>query len=825
MVAAAGLASWLVMTAAVAADPFTVVVLPDTQYYTQTEANNTRYFKGQTNWIAANKAARNIAFVLHLGDIQNDGNPYYARTDDIYEPDFTRPTGLVPDDAQFRRADAALDILDAGGVPYSLLAGNHDFVDHLIKDEPIYYLKWFGPHRYAGKPTFGGASPATPTTKWAGMNTWHTFEAGGYRFLNIALQFAADEHDLAWAQTVINANPGLPTILTTHALLNTTGYQEAYRPISDLFVRNNPQIVMTLNGHINGAFRQTETNIAGQPIQQMLVDYQSTVLPGAAFKGGGYLRTMEFDVDAGVVRVESYSPVADAFLTDDANRFTLPLGLSARFAGRDLPGVRHTITFQQGVDGYAGTRDTYLSAAEPVTNLAAAGGLWVDGDAGDAAGSQPRHALLRFDGILGGAGIPSGAMIESAMLAIRTGTTPQSHSSDPMTMHRAIGAWSDASTWLLTGGIDADGTEAILGGNATFVPSVNGGRLAFDVTESLHAWQGGAPNRGWAFLPGGADGWRFESAEAPTVADRPSLAVTYVARATTGEVVVDVTAGTRSQAAAGCPEVVGAATVRKRGSGDVVFDGPNSHTGRTVVEQGRLVIARGATLRSSTVSALSGGTVALSAGIEASVAGLDLTAGGVVDVANGRLTVADGPTTAQAVAALRAGMAAGRWDGGHGITSSAIAAVAAGPPRTVGWLEPGDGSTTFAFAAPGDANLDWSLDILDAAAFMAGGRYDTGTPARWQDGDFGHDGLVDVLDAADFIASGLFDAGGYHGPASAVAPVPEPAAWPIVFLGAAVGAVRRWRRREPAEFTARPRTSAASTSAVPRAEWRSPGPT
>jgi autotransporter-associated beta strand protein len=779
-----------------------VVVLPDTQYYTQTDANNTLYFKGQTSWIAANAAARNIGFVLHLGDIQNDGNPYYARTDDINEPDFTRPTGLVPDDAQFRRADAALDVLDAAGVPYSLLAGNHDFVDHTIKDEPIYYLKWFGPQRFAGKSTFGGASPATPTMKWAGMNTWHTFEGGGYRFLNLALQFAPDQHDLAWAQSVINANPGVPTILTTHALLNTTGYQPAYRPINDLFVSNNPQIVMTLNGHINGAFRQTETNIAGQPVQQMLVDYQSTVLPGASFKGGGYLRTMEFDVDARVVRVESYSPVADAFLTDAANQFTLPLDLPARFAELEMPGVRHTVTFQQGVAGYAGTRDTYLSAAEPTTSFATATGLWIDGDAGDTPGSQPRQALLRFDAILGGGGIPSGAMIESATLALRTGTTPQSHSSDPMTMHRVLGSWSDGSTWLSTGGIDADGTEAILGGNATLVPSVNGGRLAFDVTESLHAWQSGAPNRGWVFRPGGSDGWRFESAEAARIADRPSLQVTYVARAASGEVVVDVAAGSRSQAAAGCPEIVGGATVRKRGGGDVVFDGANTHTGRTVVEQGRLVIARGATLRSSTVSAATGGVVVLAAGVEATVAGLDVATGGLIDVADGRLTVAGGLTGSAVAAALRSGRADGHWTGGTGIASAAAAAGTGVSPRAVGWFEPGDGSTTIAYAAAGDANVDWTLDILDAAAFMAAGRYDTGLPARWQDGDFGYDGVVDVLDAADFIATGLFDAGGYHSAAAAtVAAVPEPVPTAMILMAVIVGGACRRLGRGPASLT------------------------
>jgi len=782
-------AASLLAAAAPASDPFTVVVLPDTQYYTQSELNNAIYFRGQTGWIAANKAARNIAFVLHLGDIQNDGNPYYARTDNIYEPDFSRPTNLVPDDAQFRRADDALDILDAAGVPYSLLAGNHDFVDHTIKDEPIYYLKWFGPQRYAGMPTYGGASPATPTTKWAGMNTWHAFEAGGHRWLNIALQFAADEHDLAWAQTVINANPGIPTILTTHALLTTTGFQESYRHISDLFVRNNPQIVMTLNGHINGTYRQTETNIAGQPVQQMLVDYQSTVLPGASFKGGGYLRTMEFDVDAKTVRVESYSPVANRFLTDAGNSFTLPLDLQARFGGLDVAGTRHTVTFQQGVNGYAGTRDTYLSAAEALTNNAAATGLWVDGDSSDVAGNQPRQALLQFDGIVGADGIPAGAFIESATLGLRTGTTPQSHSSDPMTLSRMLGGWTDASTWFSLGsGISTDGVEAILGGNATFVPAVNGGGLSFDVTESVYAWQSGAPNRGWVFTPGGSDGWRIDSAEAARIADRPALTVTYVVPAAAGEVVVDVTAGSRTQSAAGCPEVVGRATVRKRGAGDLVFDATNSHTGRTIVEQGRLVIARDTALRSSTVTVLAGGTAALADGVRATVAGLDVAAGGLIDLGGGSITVTGGLQSGDVAAAVRAGRGDGRWNGSTGLTSSvAASAMAAGVPRAIGWLFGDEGSVLLACAAPGDTNLDRTVDILDVAAIVAGSRFNTGIAARWQDGDFDADGLVDILDVAGFVSSGLYNTGAYEasgGVAGTVAAVPEPRTLGIAALTA-----------------------------------------
>jgi len=70
-----------------------------------------------------------------------------------------------------------------------------------------------------------------------------------------------------------------------------------------------------------------------------------------------------------------------------------------------------------------------------------------------------------------------------------------------------------------------------------------------------------------------------------------------------------------------------------------------------------------------------------------------------------------------------------------------------------------DVAVTYALA--GDTNLDWSVDILDVANFVASGRFHTVVVANWVDGDFNHDGVVDVLDAADFVAAGLFNAGPY----------------------------------------------------------------
>jgi hypothetical protein len=116
--------------------------------------------------------------------------------------------------------------------------------------------------------------------------------------------------------------------------------------------------------------------------------------------------------------------------------------------------------------------------------------------------------------------------------------------------------------------------------------------------------------------------------------------------------------------------------------------------------------------------------------------------------------------------------------------------------RAVGWLDNGDGSVSFAYAAPGDTNLDGLLDVLDAANILAGGLFDSGSQAIWTQGDFNYDAVLDILDAADFLSTGLFDQGPYEASAAAaVAAVPEPAAGPLLVVAVAALGVAGGRRR------------------------------
>jgi autotransporter-associated beta strand protein len=248
--------------------------------------------------------------------------------------------------------------------------------------------------------------------------------------------------------------------------------------------------------------------------------------------------------------------------------------------------------------------------------------------------------------------------------------------------------------------------------------------------------------------------------------------------------------------------------------GTLTLSGSNTYAGPTRIEGGVLRLTADGQTGSGTIVPVAGGTLAIAPRLATTVPGLAANAGGLVDVGTGSVTVAAGLSAAGMVTAILNGRGDGTWNGTSGITSSAVAAdVVASIPRSIGWLDNGDGSVVFAYSAPGDTNIDGQVDILDGANFLAGGKFDSGTPASWNEGDFGYDGLVDILDAADFLSTGLFDAGPYlaatAGAGGAVAAVPEPTAAGLAVIAVVAAAWCGRRQRS----VARSRRASATCSA------------
>lgn len=296
---------------------FTIAALPDTQIYCERWP---QHFLNQTAWIAANKEKHDIQFVAHLGDITNRNTP-----------------------EQWEVAQAALQKLD-GVVPYSLALGNHDLGPGGKCTTRETLLNDYIPLAVANKsPALAGLMDESRLD-----NSFHTFGTRGQKFLVLALEFGPRDATVEWAAQVVAKHPDHHVLLTTHAYMyfddtrydwSKYGTKQTWNPhnygtakleggtndaqeLWDKLIAKNPNVFMTLNGHVlqDGLGRLTSENPAGGDVHQMLVNYQMKKEGGE-----GYLRLVEFLPDGKTVQIKAYSPSLDQYKTDPQNQFVLEL--------------------------------------------------------------------------------------------------------------------------------------------------------------------------------------------------------------------------------------------------------------------------------------------------------------------------------------------------------------------------------------------------------------------------------------------------------------------------------------------------------------------
>lgn len=354
--------------AAVSPVPFTIAVLPDTQNYVDYSHQRASSFPfdaqemlyDQLQFVRRHlrSSGGDIAFVTAEGDI-------WQHTSIAIDPDHVR-MGFQADPAnpfvkrhaadehtrsvEMPIARRAFELLK-GMTPFSVVPGNHD-VDafwadpRFPADKPPYNP--YGLGHYGGydnfRSVFGAASPFFAGQSWyvasfnGGASSAQVFTAGGYSFLHLGLEMQPYDDVLVWAEKVLARYKGLPTIVTIHDHINTSGerepgFQRLLHPEHNgapelwaKFLSKNDQIFLVLSGHHPGQSRRVDRNDRGHQVWQILADYQSRqqslrdIDPTRKVDGigDGWLRLMTFDLAGGVPKlsVRTYSTYYNSYSSD-----------------------------------------------------------------------------------------------------------------------------------------------------------------------------------------------------------------------------------------------------------------------------------------------------------------------------------------------------------------------------------------------------------------------------------------------------------------------------------------------------------------------------
>ena len=275
---------------------FSVIVLPDTQFYSQSYPS---IFDNQTQWIVNTEASLNTVFVTHEGDIVN----------------------VASTTSQWNNANHSMSKLD-DNVPYAVLPGNHDGTNVGSTGENLdNYNTYFPFSRFSGQPWYGGAYNNVNS------NSFELFSGGADDYLIFHFQYHPSDAVLAWANATIASYPYRRVIVTTHDYMNVDGSRstEGNHIWNNFVAAHADQVFLVLCGHNHGEARRTDT-VNGHAVYQLLADYQEGYPNG----GNGWLRILEFQPAEDKIYVKTYSPYVNQYQTDANSQFTLDYDMTSQ---------------------------------------------------------------------------------------------------------------------------------------------------------------------------------------------------------------------------------------------------------------------------------------------------------------------------------------------------------------------------------------------------------------------------------------------------------------------------------------------------------------
>ncbi|MEO8088246.1 MAG: LamG-like jellyroll fold domain-containing protein, partial [Bacteroidota bacterium] len=286
---------------------FTVIGIPDTQYYTSMlNGGTTAIYKAQMTWIVNHLVSDNIVFVEGLGDCVEDGDN---------------------DQNEWKRVDTAQKIIEnpgttglTFGIPYALNVGNHDQTPvNNPNGTTALYNQYFGSSRFSGRPYYGGHYGSNNN------NNYSYFSASGLDFMMLNFEYNPNPPIalLNWGRSLIQANPTKRAIIGTHALLDLNGN---FGP-QGLFLYNTmkvcPNFFLLLGAHVPGESSRVNS-FYGDTVYSWMADYQSR-----AQGGDGWMRIMRFSPSTNSISVKTYSPYLGQYETDANSQFSVYYDMSS----------------------------------------------------------------------------------------------------------------------------------------------------------------------------------------------------------------------------------------------------------------------------------------------------------------------------------------------------------------------------------------------------------------------------------------------------------------------------------------------------------------
>ena len=284
-------------------DDFTIIGLPDTQFYVSSLNGGTpSMFEDQTRWIVENKDDSNIVYVAHLGDC-------VEHADSVLE---------------WQYADTLMSYIEdpvttnlTYGIPYGIAVGNHDTFPLGDPDATQNYNVYFGESRFSGRNYYGGHYGTDND------NHYDLFSVNEMDFIVIYIEYnqnqLASDPEIIWAKNLLQTYLYRRAIIVSHFIINAGNpatFGDQGQVLYDAF-KTYSNVFLMLCGHRFNEGRRTEV-FNGDTIHIIMSNYQ------ALFDGGhGLMRIMKFSPSAGTISVLTFSPTTGNQRTGASSRFTL----------------------------------------------------------------------------------------------------------------------------------------------------------------------------------------------------------------------------------------------------------------------------------------------------------------------------------------------------------------------------------------------------------------------------------------------------------------------------------------------------------------------